>query len=632
MPLDITLPPPDPSPAANREALREIFSREAEWPTNGSTPALFTVPPGTYEVDDTIPLCRRFATIRGAGAFLSRIVMAPGIGSDVVAAGINPTPNGVALDPRHLPDGFGILDGAAAPTPGVRWGIRTRAEAHVAQAGGPLDQIDWPACPGILVEMIVDLGNLPAGGTASLCGIADGGPRPITLAIMGGSLQLHARTRAPDDPGSGAVRRFGGPILARRVARVALWLDVAAGKVLLWIDGNRAEINGAQGPLAAGEPLAPSDGAHFGVGGFGRTVSQAGDLYGAAADVAFYGLRIGSAMPYDPESRALRRTDGGPIDDSWQFFREGPDLLAYLPLRDRPADVARYRFVTVRGPDGYGRSVPTRAYFLDDQAHNNPFGGIAWTTFDGIGFESGSGQPFGDAIKFGGITHSRILDCDARGARRGIALFNWGAAYQLRFRDVYATGRDCPVHLANASSTTLDGLNLSNAQEYRAAVRLIDSGATIRDVVSPHAGSPEYAAYLRRSAATLQSWSLDNEEGGGSRRADVYATPVQDSGFPTPVLLEDWRVAGHGPDASAVILDGPAADARGQVGDCSLAVTRHGIADSSRLRSYVRVTEPAAGLWRDAGIHFGTSAAPGRLAIEGPGLAPSTVRHAIGQP
>ena len=127
---------------ANRAALQAAHDWLRDAGAATGTAGTIYIPAGDWYIDRPVFLDGSGIGLRGEGRAQSRI-LGWGNSHDLIVLGIPRAPLGVALTPDHLvdlfvgSDGSGpVLDATAVSGPRQRWGLRTKADAHLMQQGG----------------------------------------------------------------------------------------------------------------------------------------------------------------------------------------------------------------------------------------------------------------------------------------------------------------------------------------------------------------------------------------------------------------------------------------------------------------------------------------------------------------
>jgi hypothetical protein len=604
-------------PSVNRKVIQAAIDRAGNSGNWLGEPGLVTFGPGTWTIDGPIFLDKwsgPFSKVglRGVSRELSRIKMQPYNSKDVVVIGMDRAPYlgteaGLPLDPAHFPRSDDFLDATAA---GHR-AFRTRTVSTegwsgvtLTQSGGVFDQGpgDWYGkARRLTFDYAVIFHDGAASNGAQVWGLADYGSWPIVVEQSNSRPTVGISTVGPDpsDPESVTTRYFaldpdavaptGVPI------RYTLQLDLDTPTMLAaWVDGKRVPVRVQSGPpTKAGESLFANRSAPWMFGGY-RTSG------GALWDESLLGFKVVAEALYDPAKDVLTRKDGRPIDDRTRYFADEPGWFGLLKLEASGEDVARDRVVECRGRESQGTISLGNAWAADPSLAN-PWSIATPGPIEDIAIQGG-GSWYGNAILYTSMHDARFRNIDARAGAHGMGGLMTGASYPLDIDGGRFGGRHSPLYLIMTSSASARDIYLTDA--YRYGVQLAYGGISIRKLISPHFGAPEYGFFVAQGTIRLEQVALDSEDpAGGSQIADVYVTPmIANQPSSANVIIDDMDGVISGPRSSKVLLGGPpkGSAARTQVGACSVRISGLAIHSEMPFRSVVRCI--AEDLWADGGI------------------------------
>ena len=362
------------------------------------------------------------------------------------------------VDPSRRVDAFGVLDQAAVPAPGRRWGHRIKPDAaltiqasHLATAGPGR----WADLAGVTVEFCVEGGDdAPLGAIPSV--VSWGTllyPHPLAISSAGrGAFQVGFRTDTGRDP-RGAVHVFTfaiPPAVGPR--KFSVQVDLDAGKIAVYVAGR--DDAGVQLAVSGGGTFPP--GLRFvanehwpcQVGGNGNTGQP--DPAASFAPETFpsfriYGLLLATHARYrdDGPGRPQLRRDGGPIDDTYRYFGKGHDgapdkgVAGYLEMVESPG--SRDRLVRV-GQPGLATAV---GYVMQAKLETNRVGNalIGGEGTDACAEISGA-NGFSQNVAVGGVWRMAVAGINSFGGWHGIGSINRGATYHYSVDNCELSGRD----------------------------------------------------------------------------------------------------------------------------------------------------------------------------------------------
>jgi hypothetical protein len=426
-----------------------------------------------------------------------------------------------------------------------RIGFRTKAVCHLATQGGPLDTFP-SGVKALTVDLALDLthlndpgGTYARGKSASLCGLTAGNamssPWEMVLANDSYVFRMQSASGVIVQTSFGLIGRTPG------VVRLTVQVDLAARSLLTWIDDHRVP-NDATIPADFVE-FAANQHAPFGIGSNSLNANAVSDWFGGASDITFLGLRVSHAAIYRP-SVTLERPDRNPVDDS-RYFAVESSTAGLLTLQDLPSAVADSRIMTVTGP-GY---AATTAYLLDNVGHQSNYA----TTIPGPirNLSLVSGSRFGRGIAVGYALFLRVEGCEVAGGRDGIGSINFGSTYPATILDCDLSGADSPLYLFGGSNVVIDRIYIPGG--FRCGFRLVNSGATIRNVFAPCWGTQDHYVRAVRSFFVLEDSAFDNEGNQGAQVAPIY---VMSGGvFPIICRVNRCAFATYGAHAPLALLE-----------------------------------------------------------------------------
>jgi len=427
----------------------------------------------------------------------------------------------------------------------------------------------------------------------------------------------------PTDPESSTFRDFMLDVDTLMTPgvfhRIVLQFDLTTSRMLdAWIDAHKATVTPSGPTPVSGQKFYPNQHSAFVLGAFHAT----GDYI---RDVTFAGFKVTATTLYDPASNSPVRLDSQSDSDLRRYFGAESAWHAYYAGNPVSSD----RIVDIHGRDSGGSVCDTMGVLID-AAHGDTFSSYTAGPIRDIGLVRGDAW-YGRAISWGLCYHGDIRDCRLQGGSHGLGAFFLGANYPMTILDTMLIGHDAPLFLSMCSSARAERIYLE--ESYRCGVRVCFGGLTIRNISSPHHGTPDFGFCVRRGTLKLLGdTALDNETGGGtagSRYADVYVTPLT-TGLPLSAAVEIEVMDGTFCQASAakIMLGGPAVGdpERGGVGFCSIKVDNLAINTNSPFRAAVRVLPGAAGLWADMGVHLAPGGGQEFTPYEGPPMiAPQLV-------
>lgn len=599
---------PNGGPAAstaNRVAIQAAIDYAGA--TFGGSSTIY-IPAGDWFVDRPMFIDSPGIRVVGEGIDVTR-VRGQG-GHDIFTIGVARKPLGKALTPGHLVDLFNggsssspLLDSTAVSAPGQRWGLRTLADAHLAQVGGGLDAASGDYYVGvrqITIDAAVDFTNSPGTGlfpsSGCLFGLSSvGQAMPWYLIVSGGALKCAFRTQAPGiDQGVERSFTFGSLTGSPGLVRFTVQIDLINAQVLAWVNGVQVVVASSLGSDFLPESnlvFYENQSAPFCIGATAGGASTVVELFGSAIDTTFCGLKISSGPIYSnfgpgvPQTRA----DGQAITDFRRYFQfVSGQTIAYLPLNESPALVTADRVVTAIGNSAYG-VTGTTLHFLDNVNHASTFSGVNQTVFRDLTLLCAT-FVWGQAISVGFATLVTVEDCNLQGGAHGLGCLPLGANYQISIENCTLAGNDACLYLNFSSSVRCRNIYLDRV--YRAGIRLIESGVVGDGVFTSCNGTPDYIVKAERAWAELIHVSADNETfGQGPQIACFYASPSRDQPVKSQMILRDVAIVSTGPNASIIVLEAPGAEDGFQLGHCSFAMDGLVAIDFPK-RSIVRVGSP----------------------------------------
>ena len=398
---------------------------------------------------------------------------------------------------EHRPDGHRILDASAAPSAGVRRGLRTLGEAalvvpcHALQLGaskpgGAKGQPDrWVDTKQLTIDFLLEKPAKAKWQTWSpLFGV--GGPgrhaRPWAVSVGDTDDEIMLTLQTSEIEGTEHAHAFGlstqgikGPW------RITFSLDLDQGRCDGWINGVAVktrlfDIVPKDDPrkFKAGLTLGIADGtSQFMVGQAGSNAF--GSIGTPVTDLALFGLKLTRGKLYKPagapgtkQSRLDNPSE--PIDDLFRYFSAPPApksvsvkpavCIGYFKFDDAPGPTLYVRGETF---DGVGFWVP-----------KTPWQHISHNSIRDIHI-FGAGQP---AILLGTLLDWRGKNLKIFGSMQAIGSLNLSASYPIRLDGCDLAGSDCSYYgyrqILHARSTTF-------AQGGRDMVRMKGCDSSWRD-------------------------------------------------------------------------------------------------------------------------------------------------------
>jgi hypothetical protein len=491
-----------------------------------------------WTIDRPVFLDQSQITIQGDGPG-SIIQMAPDRDDTCFFSGISRTPRNKALTPDHWVDLFGKLDASAAPRPGVRWGLRTRGDSHIAQGAGPFcygagDY--WAETRQLTVEFALDFSETPYHDFAFFGVSGRGQPQPWMLYGAAGEFVVSYRTQDGSITG-GTVRQFRfKPPTGRGVHRIAFQVDLTIARVSAFVDGVQVETLGDNGgadfQAASKLKFTANQNMPFKINAAGTGANSFDSDYYEydhkfARDLWLYGLRVSKSIRYETPGvgRPWRRRDHTPIDDAHTFFEADDETVALLPLQDPPGSAAASRLVSVKaGPAGGGRT--SSALFLSPE-HSSTFSALGPHLFRDVTVRATPGL-YGDAVTLGFALEFTAERAQFHGGAHGIGSWNWGANYVTRLRDCQFTGSDASIYTHYGQME----LTACRFMSHGRATIWSDLGIIrAQNLWCSYGGKPEFIVKLTNGGAFLSNHlEVDIEGGDYPSIAGFYAESSSQGG------------------------------------------------------------------------------------------------------
>ena len=444
---------------------------------------------------------------------------------------------------EHRPDGHRVLDASAAPSAGVRRGLRTLGEAALAvpchalqhgasKSGGVKGQPDrWVDTKQLTIDFLLEK---PAGVSwqtwSPFFGVGGPGRHARPWAVSAGDMddEIMLTIQTSELEGTEHAHAFG--ISTKGIKspwRITFSLDLDQGRCDTWINGlavkNRLfDIVPKDDPrkFKAKLTLGTADGtSQFLIGQAGTHAF--GSIGAPVTNLGLYGLKLTRGKLYKPAgspgTKQSRLDDpSAPIDDLFRYFSSPPApkspggappvCIGYLKFDDPPGPTLQVRGETF---DGVGFWIP-----------KTPWQHIGQNSVRDLHI-FGAGQP---AILLGTVLDWRGTNLTIFGSMQAIGSLNLSASYPIRLEGCDLAGSDCAYYgyrqILHARSTTF-------AQGGRDTVRLKACDSSWRDTLIA-ATSPDADTAFRFLAEDyggrhrIEDCIVDNE-GGRYASAIVYA-------------------------------------------------------------------------------------------------------------
>ncbi|MEO6809043.1 MAG: hypothetical protein ABI353_08010 [Isosphaeraceae bacterium] len=517
-----------------------------------------------WTIDRPVFLDQSQITIQGDGPS-SIVQMAPDRDDSCFFVGISRTPRDKVFTPDHWIDLFGKLDASAAPRPGVRWGLRTRGDSHIAQGAGPFCYGTgdyWAETRQLTVEFALDFSVTPYHDFAFFGVSGRGQPQPWMLFGAAGEFVVAYRTRDGSITG-GTVRMFRfKPPAGRGVHRIAFQIDLTTARVSAFVDAVEVATTGDNGgtdfQAASNLKFSANQNMPFKINAAGTGANSFSSDYFEydhkfARDLWLYGLRVSKTIRYATAGvgRRWRRRDGTPIDDAHTFFEADAETVALLPLQDPPKSGAASRLVSVKaGPAGGGRN--SSALFLSPE-HGTPYSAQGPHHFRDVTVKATPGF-YGDAVTLGFALDFSAERSQFHGGAHGIGSWNWGANYVTRLRDCQFTATDASIYNHYGQME----LTACRFHSHGRATIWADLGIIrAHNLWCAYGGKPEFIVKLTNGGAFLANhFEVDIEGGDYPSIAGFYAESSNQGGSVEGgrLDLKDIAFGTIGPKSPLVLL------------------------------------------------------------------------------
>lgn len=503
------------------------------------------------------------------------------------------------MNPAHWEDLFKMLDEAAAPTAGKRWGYRTKvpllpqatAPDTADASGDPLatadtatvtfpcspfamgparDRTGWAGLRQLTLDFIVRNNAMPWGQDRQLFGAVDlaGLPAPFHVHVSPqGAEALVVFTFRTDD---GLVREIRLPFDAGlSLLRCSLQLDLHTGAVAGWIDHEQKTpdmslINDGWLPKERppGKELALTANWYspFNLGSLSFqsfSWGGVGQLPGGEVDLTFGALRLSSVTQYlDPgvDSKKPQQSAAGPVTDL-DWLTAKPGVFACLPM-NQPAHTDARGIPDLQVPwdgevgQGFGLFIATDLYPQDTVGGN---------TLEKVTVNCGrlSSRPpddnYGQAVGLGIVYGFTLDDVIVNGGAQGLSSYNFGANYPVTLRSCLFTYQSDAAIYAYGQNGRGDSVQIKAHR--RSAFKAVYSHIAYRDVFVATENRCEAVVRLDHCTGHLDNWQFDFESGVlYPSDSYIWANLAQDIGGPTQLTITDCQAGLAGPDAVAVRL------------------------------------------------------------------------------
>ena len=453
----------------------------------------------------------------------------------------------LTLSADHWVDAYGRLDSSAAGSPGLRWGIRTKNDAHVAFWACPFTHgfVDpakkipdsWTGIRKLTIDFAVDSGSgtqLAAGDLFGLGSLAEGVLSPwVMLASATNTVQFKARLS------DGNNRTWSFSLgQATGLVKVTFQIDLTNATVQAYVNGTQVAVS-YQSPT---QPFTPGSYTFvrneyypFLVGMSGMGINgPTGGVY--PIDRTWYGLRLVAGTVYADNGvgKPQARLDGVTITDFRRYFDTlTPGTMGMLSLRDMPVGsgaVCDGRMVTGSSPMGtfLGLLVTTGAQ------GTYTGGTIRNVTVRDITVAAPGDTSYGCAISLGAFLDVRIRNVEAIGGIHGISTLNSLAAYALYMDDIRVSGSDAGYY-GNYQLAHINGLYGGNC--YLTGIRTYACSLLARNLWWDTSGVAETGIKLHGGDYggwyEFENLVWDTEDGTAPSNAVIYCENMQAS---TPLL------------------------------------------------------------------------------------------------
>lgn len=513
------------------------------------------LPYGDYWIDRPINMDAAHVGIEGAGQGITRLRVLTGHDGIITGFARRPAALPIGVSADHFADWTDNPNLAPSVNGrGKRYGFRTKADAHLAQQGGPLDAY-MSGINALTIDMMIDTarmrdpgGSYLGGNAMSLCGLSERGiPSPWAMYISQNSYLFSMRGAS----GKTMQFSFGRIPDPGGLQRVTIQVDLTRKRILTWIDDKSVD-NGARIPDDFGSTFIANEHCPFQVGATSPMVTSVTDYFGGASDVTIYGLRVSTAplyiddnAPADVDGLPLRRIDNQALSLS-RYFEPGANVLGYLPFDDDPNIVDSSRIMSACS--GFG--ARTTLYCVSNAGHGTNWSSVTPGPIRDLSIVGATG--WGRGIANGLTLGLDVRRCEIYGKRDGIGSLNSGANYPATVMDCSIGGNDTPLHFDYASALRIQRIDIIG--QFRTCIRLVDcNGVRITDLFAPAWGSGDYYMWARGSSFVMEDCGFDNEGNGGAQIAPIYVSPGPE--FPTISSVIRCGFATYGVGAPLVILD-----------------------------------------------------------------------------
>ncbi len=517
--------------------------------------------------------------------------------SDIFILGMERQPTGAPATADHFPDAFTggpggtrIYDATAVTAPGQRWGIRTKADAHVSQQGGPLDRgrgDGYRTTRQLTIAVYIDFTlagtTIPPGYGAplfprsgSLMGMLTQNSGTPWVMVVGNGI-IYIALSMVDANGLNRVGAFfsvyGLPANPGLV-KLDVQIDLVAAQISAYVNGVQVAVGAlpAGFTAAANLYLLTNEMNPFGLGSTKDTVSGVSSGVGGPIDCTFWGLKICDSLIYTNRNTAgtndnagagttQTRRDGQTITDNIRYFAwEGPGEICRMLLKDSPAAIGVNSLVSVSINNV---PSPINAFFCD-----NALTGIintVETTIQDMGLICVN-HNYGRGIAIGLADNVLVRRCNFTQGHQNIGAINVGTNYPIFIEYCNFSSTDACIYLFVASVVVISHCTFADSVAH---IRLYYCNARIEYCFISDQGSPDYNIWSKNGGIVdIFQLAQDAEAtDGGATKAMVYA--VGSNGLTSQglggILKLDTLVGGRqrGDSAIVVLEDGVPEDGFG---------------------------------------------------------------------
>ena len=552
------------------------------------------VPSGDWYLQTPVFLDKDNITLQGEGQLAS--ILHSGGSCDIFIVAMTRQPTGAPATVDHFPDAFTggpggvpVYDATAVTALGQRWGIRTKADSHFGQQGGPLDRgrgDGYRVTRKLTISMFIDFTRsgttIPPGrsspffpGSGSVMGMVTANyGTPWMMFVSNGYIYLSLTV--VDVNGLNPLYFYLG-VYAIPVTPGLVKLDIQIDLVNAQISTYANGVQTVAGPRLAGFTAAANlyfltnEINPFVVGSTKETLYGVSDAIGGPIDCTFWGLKICDDLIYTNRNTAgtndnagvgttQTRLDAAAITDYGRYFAwEGPKEICRLLLQDSPAAIGLNSLLTVTHYD----VIPTYAFFCD-----NVLAGTVQQigiTIEDLGFSCGNPN-YGRGIAVGAPWTFAVKRCNFSNGHQNIGAINVTTNYPIVIEDCNFSSTDACIYLHVASGVIISRCTFNNAV---AQIRLFGCNARIEHCFCTSQSHPDYNIWAKDvSILDIFQFAQDAEGlDGGPAKAMVYAAAIRagNTGGPGCILKIDTLGGGRLMAGSALVIleDGSPEDGYG---------------------------------------------------------------------